>query len=143
MAITVWAGHAYLTRLNPVPAPLRPTLAIHMAPFCLFGMVCFLLGLQGAALIFGWLAILAAAVLLLRFRYLTESGFSPLWGAFTFPIAAFANLMLMLSSSGGVFRLLAGLSLIFGTAAILIIGFRIVKMWAAGSLAAKTNAARI
>ena len=143
LAVTIWCGHAYLTRAKAVPPPLRPLLAIHLAPLCLFGIVAGMLGLMGIATAFGWLAILVMAIFLLRLRYLLAAGFSPMWGALTFPVAAFANLMLLLAIVGEPFRILGGLSLIAATLILPFIAYRILRLWAEGKLGPMTNAARI
>lgn len=144
VALTIWGGSVVLLLKSPVPPPLRPPLAIHLAPVALFGIVSSLLGYQQLALVFGCLAIMGMALLLVRTRYLIAAGFSPFWGAFTFPLAAFANLMLILAPVyGGGFRILAGLSLIGASVAIPLIAFKILKMWAAGPLAVKTNASKV
>jgi len=143
MALTIWAGSLYLARKHPVPPPLRPLLTIHLMPLCLFGIVAFELGFKGIPVFLSLLSVLLAAAMLGRIRYLTAAGFSPMWGAFTFPMAAFANLMLLAAPYGSVFRLLAGLSLAAATVAIPVIAFRVLKLWAAGRLGPMTNAARI
>ena len=145
LAFTIWGGSlVMLARGKGVPAPLRPPLAIHLAPAALFGIVSAGLGYTALPLVFGWVAIGILAVLLLRVRYLTEAGFSPFWGAFTFPIAAFANLMLILAlQHGGLFRPLSGLALVAGSIAIPLIAIEILKMWASRKLATKTNASSV
>lgn len=145
LALTIWGGSLVMLAAGAaVPPPLRPPLAIHLAPVCLTGIVATLLGYETLALIFGWIGIVGMAVLLLKSRYLTQAGFSPFWGAFTFPIAAFANLMLILApTNGAVFKVLGGMALIGATITIPIIAFKILKMWAAGPLATKTNSAKI
>ncbi len=143
-ALTIWLGSLVLVVRNPTPPPLRPPLAIHLSPMVLLGIVAALLGHDTLALIFGWLAILGMAILVLGTRYLTAAGFSPFWGAFTFPLAAFVNLMLILAvTEGGIFRLLGGLSLIAATLIIPVIAYKILKMWVAGPLAAKSNASKV
>lgn len=143
-ALTIWLGSLVLVATNPVPPPLRPPLAIHLSPMALFGIISAILGYEMLALVFGWLAILGLAILVFKSRYLTAAGFSPFWGAFTFPLAAFVNLMLILAvSNGGVFRLLGGLSLIAASIIIPIIAFKILKMWAVGPLAVKSNASKV
>ncbi len=141
----IWgASLLQLARGARVPPPLRPTLAIHLSPAALLGIVSVLLGYDDLALAFGWLSIVILAVLLVRVRALTEAGFSPFWGAFTFPLAAFANLMLLLAGShGGLYRTLGGLALVGASIAIPIIAFKVLKMWSSGPLAVKTNAARV
>ena len=132
---------AQLIRRNP-PPPLRPLLAIHVSPLALCGTASLLLGLTGFAVVFAGLASLVVAMLLLNARYLTAAGFSPLWGAFTFPLAAYAGLMLGLAGHGAIFGAVGGLGLVAGTVLIPWIAARILQMWARGALAAKTNAAQ-
>lgn len=143
LAITIWIGHFVVTRSQPIPAPLRPLLAIHLSPVCLFGIVAGMLGLLRIAAVFGWISILLMALFLIRARSLTVSGFSPMWGAFTFPMVAFANLMLLLAIYGEPFRILGGVSLIAATLAVPYIAYRIFKLWAEGKLGPITNASRI
>ncbi len=143
-AITIWLGHGLLMLGGPVPAPLRPTLAIHLAPAALLGIVAALLGYKGLALAMALLSIVILGWLLLRILWITEAGFSPFWGAFTFPLAAFANLMLlMVVPHGDAFRILGAVALVAATLLIPWIALRILKMWLSGQLAAKTNAASI
>jgi len=143
MAIAIWIGHALTTRRQPVPPPLRPLLLIHFSPLCLFGITSALIGLTGIAAVFGWLSIGVLAVFIFRFRYLTSAGFTPMWGAFTFPLAAFSNLMLLLAPVGEPFRILGGLSLIAGTFVVVYIAQRILKLWANGKLGPITNASQV
>ena len=95
------------------------------------------------ALGLGGLAILILVALLARPRWLLASGFSPLWGAFTFPVAAFSSLMQMLGSvgDGEVFRILGGLALVAATLGIPVVMWKVVQLWGKGQLAVKTNAA--
>ena len=78
------------------------------------------------------------ASLLLSARWLTASGFSPLWGSFTFPLASYAAALISL---GGHWAEAGMVVLLLAAALIPMIGVRVVKMWATGALAAKTNAA--
>ncbi|MDJ0825969.1 MAG: tellurium resistance protein [Rhodobacter sp.] len=123
------------------PPPLRPLLAIHLAPLALFGSASVLLGLTDLALVFAGLASVVALALLLSARTLTSAGFSPLWGAFTFPLAAYSGLMLGLADQGQIFRIVGGVTLVAATLLIPWIAVRVVQMWVRGTLAAKTNAA--
>ena len=131
---------AQLGKQGP-PPPLRPLQAIHLAPMALFGQAAHLLGLEVTAVIFAVFANVVLAVLLWRARYLTKAGFSPLWGAFTFPLAAYSGLMLALWEVSEVFLVLGGLSLITATLIIPAIAAKVLQLWAKGVLAAKTNAA--
>jgi tellurite resistance protein len=74
----------------------------------------------------------------MRAGWLLEAGFSPLWGAFTFPLAAVANFWLVL---GGAWRLPGGLALVAATVVIPPIAIKVMQLWAKGQLAVKTNAA--
>jgi tellurite resistance protein len=78
------------------------------------------------------LALIAAS------RWITSAGFSPLWGAFGFPLAAYASALLTLGGAWGI----AG-NLVLGAAFLIIppISWLVLKLWPAGRLAAKTNAA--
>ncbi len=143
LATTIWIGHFLVTRGHVVPPPLRPFLAIHLSPLCLFGLAAGLMGFWGIAAALGWLAILVLAVFGLQLRYLLQSGFSPIWGAFAFPLAAFINLMLLLAILGEPFRLLGGLGLVAASLVIPYIAYRVLRLWADAKLGPLTNAARI
>ena len=137
----IWGISASQLAQRTPPAPLRPLLAIHLAPACLFTIVAQGAGLENAA--FGFMALAAAIsiALAVSLRWLTQSGFSALWGAFTFPLAAFASALIVVSEGRSVLGLIGVGALLCATPIIVIIVFRIFKMWAGGTLAAKTNAA--
>ncbi len=137
IAVAIWALSALTLARKGMPPPMRPLLAIHAAPAALFATTAAGLGQPGLSLGF---ALAAAAILLvlgLRIRWVTAAGFSPFWGAFTFPAAALASAVLV---QGPAFRLSGGLLLVAASLVVLPILVRILKMWAGGSLAAKTNA---
>jgi tellurite resistance protein len=137
MALFIWGTSLrQLVRRIP-PAPLRPLLAIHLAPASLFGLVAIGLGWTEIAFIFAALASVILLALLVSGRWVLESGFSPLWGALTFPLAAFARLMLSLPG----WATLGGVALVLATLVILPILVRVLQDWARGRLAIKTNAA--
>ena len=135
-----------MIRRDP-PPPLRPLLAIHLAPVSLFATVSILFGYPQIALASASLATLVLALLLLKTRYLVAAGFSPLWGAFTFPLAAYTGMLLTLGGMGlgplygDVARVAGVCLLVAGSGLIGYILYRVLKMWAKGTLAAKTNAA--
>ncbi len=121
------------------PAPLRPTLAIHLAPASVFAANFTALGFPALGLAFGLWALVLAVLLLARLRWLTEAGFSPFWGAFTFPLAAFGQAALRTLGPPGLW-----LGAVVAVAAVIIvpwIGARIFRMWPSGLLAQRTNAA--
>ena len=120
------------------PAPLRPLLAIHLAPAALLALVAGLLGKPVLASLFLGLGTVYAILLLAGWRWVTESGPSPLWGAFTFPLAAMASAMLV---AGGAW-LWPGLALVaVGLGVIPAIAWWVLKRWPGGKLASVTNAA--
>lgn len=144
IAAAIWLISALQFMRADVPAPLRPLLAIHMAPVCLFGIVSVLLGYYSAGLAFGWLGLTGLLVCLFGARYLTASGFSPMWGAFTFPMAAFANLMFMVAQLMPMpFRYIGGIELVAATLAVSYIAYRIMQMWMKGTLSKLTNASEV
>lgn len=137
-AAFVWAVSLEQIVREDVPAPLRPLLAIHLAPVALFGMVAGGLELDAVAMGSAGVAALMLVWLLARARWLTESGFSALWGAFTFPLAATAALWLSL---GGFWRWPGLAALLLATVIVPLIAWKVVRAWAHGQLAIKTNAA--
>lgn len=84
------------------PAALRPTQAIHLAPASLLGTAALGLGNPALATALAGVALVIGAALLARLRWLLAAGFTPLWGAFTFPTAAFTVLMLRIGASEGI-----------------------------------------
>jgi tellurite resistance protein len=138
VAGAIWAVSLWqLTRRVP-PAPLRPMLAIHLAPASLFATVSALLGMPALAGGFAVLAVALLLVLLARLPWIVQTGFSALWGAFTFPLAAAATALLLVGERGHW----PGLGLL--AAALVVvpwIGWRVLSLWPGGRLAGKTNAA--
>lgn len=144
IAVVIWGVSLWQLITHIPPAPLRPLLAIHLAPACLLGTVAALLGLEQIALLAAGLAMAILLALLVFGRFITQAGFSPLWGAFTFPMAAFANLMFAMDAlvGGMAFAVLGILALTAGSAVIPLIAVKVFQAWAKGQLALKTNAAR-
>lgn len=144
IAAAIWLISALQFMRAGVPAPLRPLLAIHLAPVSLFGIVSVLLGYDSVALAFGWLGITVFVVAIFGARYLTQSGFSPMWGGFTFPLAAFANLMFAVASLHPLpFQIVGGLELVFATLAVGYIAYRVMQLWMKGTLSKLTNASTV
>ena len=128
---------AQLIRRVP-PAPLRPLLAVHLAPAALFATVAALTGQGALAAGFAVAGLVLLAVLAAAGRWIAESGFSALWGAFTFPLAALAGGLL---ATGGLFRLPGLAVMVLAALVVPAIAWRVLKLWPGGRLAAKTNAA--
>jgi tellurite resistance protein len=131
------ASLVQLARRIP-PAPLRPLLAIHVAPPALLGLVALSLGKGGLAEALAFVAAALALALAGFARWVTRSGPSPLWAAFTFPLTALAALALSLE---GGWSLPGTLLLALALGGVPLIAYRVLKGWASGDLAARTNAA--
>lgn len=138
MAALIWGiSLAQLIRSIP-PAPLRPLLAIHLAPAALFTTVAALTGQMILAQSFAAFGAVILLALLAALRWITAAGLSPLWGAFTFPLAAYASALLTL---GGVWTWPGLAVLALALAAVPAIAWQVLKLWPGGRLAARTNAA--
>ncbi len=137
LAVAIWTASALQFIRTSPPAPLRPLLAIHLSPAALFATVAALSGHHAVATVFLALGALLLAALLASARWITAAGFSPLWGAFTFPLAAYASALFANGWTIPATALLAA-----GAVVIPAIAWKTLTLWATGSLAAKTNAAR-
>jgi tellurite resistance protein len=144
IAVGIWSVSLVQLVKRIPPAPLRPLLAIHLSPASLLGLVALLLGMQQVAIGFALLGGVILLAMLAAATWITQAGFSALWGAFTFPIAAYASLLLVLAGAMGVHSPLVWLGTLCLFAAIVIvpsIALKVLQAWTKGSLAAKTNAA--
>ncbi|WP_158617271.1 TDT family transporter [Falsigemmobacter faecalis] len=132
--LVLWLQAVWMLVKRIPPAPLRPLLAIHLAPASLMVLSSVILGYETMALL---LAVVASGIflaLLLSARWLTAAGFSPFWGAFTFPLAAFANAQMAMG-----WMITGILALIAASAMVAFVASRVWQMWARGTLAIKTN----
>lgn len=125
---------------DTTPPPARPLLAIHLSPVSLFATASALLGFELLAYGFVVVAVGLGAVLLSRYSELTEAGFSPLWGAFTFPVTALASALFLTSQFAGGLAWLGLVPLLTGTLIIPVIATRIGMLWINGELAKRTGA---
>lgn len=137
LALAIWAISAVQLFRRIPPAPLRPLLAIHLSPAALFATVAASLGAQQTALIFAAIGGAILIGLIGAARWITEAGFSAMWGAFTFPLAAYVSALFALDLvATGTLMLIAALGVIPP------IAFRVHQAWGKGDLAARTNAAQ-
>lgn len=139
--ITVGYGRK-LIKIRP-PVPLRPSLAIALAPVSLFGLTFGMLDMEAAFLAAYGLAWLLALALLVCGPWMTQGGWTPVWGAFTFPVATFTNLQVLALAKGMGTLALVGIwaGLAVGTPLILFILYRTGMAWITGELAKKSGAA--
>ncbi len=138
VALGIWGFSVGQALRALPPPPLRPMLAIHLSPVALLASVAGLLGMDSAATVLLVVGAIFAVILILAARWVCLAGISALWGAFTFPLAAFATAML---GAGGVWLApgfgVAGVALVVNP----VIAWWILKRWPGGKLAAVTNAA--
>ena len=72
-------------------------------------------------------------------NWLLQAGFTPLWGALTFPLAAAATAAMLALGAPGFW--IGGLLTLAATALNPWVAQQVLKSWAKGDLGAKTNAA--
>ena len=143
VAAAIWAVSLWQLWRRIPPAPLRPLLAIHLAPAALFASVAAQLDMPVLALAAALLGCMILLALLAAARWIAVSGFTPLWGAFTFPLAAFAGALIDLGDGRGVVGALAAVVLVAATLIIPPILGKVVQAWLRGTLADQTNAATV
>lgn len=153
VATAIWLASAAQYLAGPPVAPLRPLLTIHLAPASLFALVAAQLGHHDLAFGFAVLAVALFLALVARCFWLAASGFSALWGAFTFPVAAFAVAMteqatprVLVDAMGfdpaaPAWHVLAAAALVLASIAVPYVTFRVMRDWARGALAPATNSA--
>jgi len=136
VALVIWGASAVQLLRRIPPAPLRPLLAIHLAPASLLATVGAGVGvpvLPMVALALGAVILLA---LVISARWVLEAGFTAMWGAMTFPLVAYASALFALGFD------LAGMGvLVVALGVVPVIAWRVITMWGSGQLAARTNAA--
>jgi len=136
VAGVIWAVSLWQVLREVPPAPLRPLLAIHLAPASLLSSMAALTGHGGLAVGFAVLGGVILLGLVLSGRWLTVAGFSPMWGAFTFPLAAYAGALF------GVGWLWPGMVVLIAALGVVpVVAWNVLRLWPGGKLAARTNAA--
>jgi tellurite resistance protein len=138
-AVLIWLASLRQLVSRVPPPPLRPLLAIHLAPASLFATVSALLAYDSLAFGFALLAMAFLATLLISARWILAAGFSPFWGALTFPLAASATASILALGSVGPW--IGVVLIIIASALNPLVAQKVVKLWAKGELGAKTNAA--
>ncbi len=137
VAALIWGLSALQFIRSVPPPPLRPLLAIHVAPAAVLATVAMLIGRADLATPLVLLGGVFAVILAGSARWVAVVGVSPLWGSFTFPLAALATAVLLHDG-----WLWGGLALTaVGLAVIPAILWWVLRRWPGGKLAAVTNAA--
>jgi len=141
--VIVTAGILLTIRRAPVPVPLRPSVMIFLAPLCMFALGFGMLGYDMAFTVFYWAGSVVAFGLLLLVPWMIKGGYTPVWGAFTFPIGAFLNVQVMAVSKGHGILAVTGVyaAMVIGTPVVLYLVYRTVMEWVTGDLARKSAAA--
>ena len=141
--ITAGLALKLLHRQGP-PDKLRPSVAIFLAPNCLFAMSFGLLGYEWGYFLFYWIANAVAFGLILLIPWMVKGGWTPIWASFTFPIAAFLNLQVFALHMGASLPAEIGVwvALAIGTPVITAIAWRSNMAWVTGELAQKSGAAK-
>lgn len=141
--VIITIGIVLTIRRDPIPAPLRASAMIFLAPLCMFALAYGMLGNDLAFSAFYWAGSVMALGLLALVPWMLKGGYTPVWGAFTFPIGAFLNMQVMAVAKGhgmmaevGVYAAMA-----IGTPVVLYLVYRTVMEWVTGELAAKSHAA--
>jgi tellurite resistance protein len=126
-----------------VPVPHRSSFAIFLVPPSLAALCIFAIG-GPAYYLPVWLGVTGIAFALLPFvRWMAHGGWSPAWGAFAFPLAAFCSVQIVAVEAefGWVAQILAVSTLIVASVLIPYIVARTYISWFQGKLAEVTKAA--
>jgi tellurite resistance protein len=138
VAVAIWGSSAAGFLRAVPPPPLRPLLAIHVAPAALLATVGGLLGMVALPTGLALAGLALAVALAAGGRWLLAAGVTPMWGALTFPLAALA---VALVGRGGVWQPV-GIGLVAVALAVIpAILWWVLRRWPGGRLAAVTNAA--
>ncbi|MFE3839176.1 tellurium resistance protein [Pseudogemmobacter sonorensis] len=139
VATTIWIACLVEALRRPPPPPLRPALAIHLAPASLLALTAAGLGWSTTATLMTGLALAMLVAMALGLGWLLRGGETPLRAAFGFPLAATASALI--AQEGMTASLGVGL---LGVALVVVpvLGWQVLRRWPGGRLAALTNAAR-
>ena len=139
--VTVGIGLTY--RRDPLPVPLRPSVMIFLAPLGLFALSFGALGYEWAFALFYWTGNIVVLGLILLLPWMIRGGYSPVWAAFTFPLAVFLNVQVMAIGKGygALAQFGAFASLAIATPVILLISYVSIMQWVTGDLTKKTHGA--
>lgn len=123
--------------------PLRPAIAIVLSPLSLFALAYGQLDMMVWFAVFYWLSWACFFLLVALLPWMTKGGWTPMWGALTFPFAAFANMQVLAVAKGYGFVAEVGviLGLAVATPIIFYIIYRSSMAWVTGALSEKSGAA--
>lgn len=148
-ALAGWAALGFLLvrALRKAPAappfPFRPGLAIHLAPFVVGAGAALAFDAawsEAAALAMTAAGLPVAAWLLTKARWMSAGGWTPAWGAFTFPSAAMAGAIAacaQILGGGPILSALSLLALALAAAIVLRVSWGALRALRDGTLAPK------
>jgi len=127
--LVVTAGIVFTAKGQKTLTQFRPSVTIFLAPPCVFALGFGVLGYDGAFTGFYWAGSVVAFVLLWLVPWMLRGGYTPVWAAFTFPIAAFLNVQVMAVAKGhGVLALIGVYAgLLIGTPVVVYLAYRTVR----------------
>ncbi len=141
--VIVTTGIILTLKKDPLPAALRPSTMIFLAPICLFALGFGTLGYAGLFSFFYTLSNVVLVALLFWLPWMLKGGYTPVWAAFTFPLAAWFNVQVMALGKGYGLSAEIGtyIAMAIATPVILYLMYRTVMEWVTGNLAKKSHAA--
>ncbi len=141
--VIVTIGIFATLRRDPVPKPLRASLAIFLAPISLFALGFDVLDYHAIYIYFYWASNVVAIILLLMLPWMMRGGYTPAWASFTFPAATYFHVQIVGVANGHGTGAVIGVyaSMAIATPLILYLVYRTVMEWVTGDLAKKSHAA--
>lgn len=142
-ALAIWGLSLRQVLAMRVPAPLRVLLALHVGPVAMLAILALELGWIGAGTLLAWFALGGVLAMVLRARWLLAVGFSALWGAPAFALAASASAWAALWAAQPTepHRIIAGLLLALAALVVLPVLVMVLREWMRNRLPARSNAA--
>lgn len=125
-----------------VNKPLRSSYFIILAPLSIYAIGSYNIWPDSSYVIFWSIALFAGLCLAPFLRWFAAGGWAPAWGAFTFPISAFAGAMLtgVQSGYGAVAEGASVVSLGLASIVVPYVVYKTYRFWMIGELAQATGA---
>ncbi len=122
--------------------PLRSSYFIILAPLSIYGIGAYNIWPDSSYIIFWSIALFAGLCLAPFLGWFSAGGWSPAWGAFTFPLSAFAGVMLtgVQSDFGLVADVGSVISLGLATLVVPYVVWKTYRFWMIGKLTQATGA---
>lgn len=142
-AVAIWALSLRQLFSSPVPAPLRPLLALHLWPVGVLSTVALGLGEGAVGTALAWAALAGTLAMGAGARWMLADGLSPFWGAPAFAVAATAGAWVVLwtAEPTELHRMVAGVLLVAATLTTVPVLGLVLRDWTRGQLQVRSNAA--